>query len=97
MKVIRHFSEQAKSLHGCVLCGQSLLNCFILCSALQQFMATYEEFEKWLNATLDDATTRAETKHCVGVTEKKLEEHKVIMYISSVVCAYTYVCVYTVG
>ncbi|XP_065895085.1 uncharacterized protein [Dysidea avara] len=45
-------------------------------NALQQFMATYEEFEKWLNATLDDATTRAETKHCVGVTEKKLEEHK---------------------
>ena len=48
-------------------------------------MVTYEKFEEWLNATLDNVTTRAETKHCVGVTESKLEEHKVIMCNSCIV------------
>ena len=49
-------------------------------SELQQFMITYEKFMKWLEATLDAAVTRSETKHSVGVTECKLEEHKVNMY-----------------
>ena len=40
-------------------------------------MVTYDKFMKWLEATLDTAITRSETKHSVGVTESKLEEHKV--------------------
>jgi len=40
-------------------------------------MVTYDKFAEWLQAMLDNAVTRAETKHSVGVTESKLEEHKV--------------------
>ena len=47
-------------------------------------MVTYEKFMKWLEATLNAAVTRSETKHSVGVTESKLEEHKVSSYISNV-------------
>ena len=62
-------------------------------SELQQFMITYDKFATWLQETLNTAVTRSETKHSVGVTESKLEEHKVVplLYIfSTLLC--TYVC-----
>ena len=46
-------------------------------SELQQFMVTYDKFMKWLEETLNTAISRSEIKHSVGVTESKLEEHKV--------------------
>jgi len=40
-------------------------------------MLIYDKFMEWVNATLATATTRSQTKHSVGITESKLEEHKV--------------------
>ena len=53
-------------------------------SELQQFMVTYEKFMEWLEATLNTTVTRSETKHSVGVTESKLEEHKVSSLVKSI-------------
>lgn len=62
-----------------LLNGKVLHLCF---SELQQFMVTYDKFMKWLEATLSTVMTRKETKHSVGVTESKLEEHKVSIQCS---------------
>ena len=53
---------------------------FLHFSALQKFMATYEQFYEWLNTTSSNVAERIKTKHSVGVTESKLEEHKVSLY-----------------
>ena len=45
-------------------------------SELQKFMVMYDKFGKWLEATLSTVITIVKTKHSVGVTESKLEEHK---------------------
>ena len=53
-------------------------------------MVTYDSFAKWLQDISSTASDRSKTKHSVGVTESKLEEHKV-MYMQPV---HTYSIIY---
>ena len=65
-------------------CLFALKFAFCYTSELQQFMVMYDKFMEWVNAMLVNITTRSQTKHSVGITESKLEEHKVSTLVMNV-------------